>query len=218
MGVRRKKGGAGRKGTESAERTEGAEGAPCRVFSPLGSGTLPVVTKPRQLLGILARYVLAPLLAVLVVFEEWGWVPLSRAMAQLARLPLWARMEDVVRRLPPYAALLVFTVPMLTLVPLKLLAWYWISQGHAVLGLAVVVAAKLLGTAIAARLFQLTHPTLMQLPWFRRAYSGWKVWKDALLLQVRQSIVWRVSRAITRRAKGRAQRGWRLLRSAFINR
>ncbi len=173
------------------------------------------MTKLKQLLRLLARFTLAPLLALLVVFEEWGWEPLARLMAQLARLPLWARLEDAIRRLPPYAALLVFFVPMLTLIPLKLLAWYWISQGHALLGLLVVVGAKLLGTAVAARLFQLTHPTLMRLGWFSRIYGRWKTWKDAKLAQLRQSLVWRVARAITRRARGRAQRGWRVLRGIF---
>ncbi len=36
------------------------------------------------------RNVFTALLAVLLLFEEWGWEPLARAMAGLARLPLWA--------------------------------------------------------------------------------------------------------------------------------
>ena len=168
-----------------------------------------------QLLKTIFHWTLTPVLALLLAFEEWGWEPLSRLFAQLARLPLWARIEAVIRGLPPYAALLVFLVPVLTLVPVKLLAWYWVSQGHALLGLSLVVAAKVVGTAIAARLFQLTHPTLMRLPWFNRGYGRWKNWKDGLLAQLRASFAWRASRAIARRAKSRAQRGWRVVRAAF---
>lgn len=43
------------------------------------------------------------------------------------------------------------------------------------LGLGHVLAAKLVGTALAARLFQLTHPALMQLHWFARLYAPWKI-------------------------------------------
>ena len=32
-------------------------------------------------------------LAVVLLFEEWGWEPLARAFARLARLPLWGLVE-----------------------------------------------------------------------------------------------------------------------------
>jgi hypothetical protein len=41
-----------------------------------------------------------------------------------------------------------------------------------VLGLAVIVVAKIAGTALVARLFQLTQPALMKLGWFARFYYG----------------------------------------------
>ena len=44
-------------------------------------------------------------------------------------------------------------MPMLLLLRVKLLALYWISRVHAVMGILVVLAAKLLGTAAVARLF-----------------------------------------------------------------
>lgn len=142
---------------------------------------------------ILRNIVLAPLLLVLL-FEEWGWEPLARAFAKLAKLPLWAKLEGVITRLPPWAALLAFGVPVASLIPIKLLALYLFSQGHAALGLALVIAAKVTGTAMAARLFQLTEPALMHLAWFARIYTPWKAWKNRLLAQVRQSAMWRVAR------------------------
>ncbi len=105
------------------------------------------MTLLRRLLTTLFNVTAGPLLALVLIFEEWGWEPLQRLAARLARLPLWARLEALIVRLPPYAALAVFFVPMLLLLPIKLLALYWISRGHAVLGLLVVLAAKLLGTA-----------------------------------------------------------------------
>lgn len=145
----------------------------------------------KRLLSALFNATLAPVLALVLIFEEWGWEPLQRLMAHLARLPLWARIEAFIAALPPYAALVVFCLPALMLLPVKLLALYWISRGHALLGLAVVLAAKVLGTAAVARLFALTQPALMQLPWFAKFYARWKPWKDALIAQVKHAPIWR---------------------------
>ena len=71
-------------------------------------------------------------------------------------------------------------------------------------GLALVIAAKITGTAIAARLFQLTEPALMRLGWFARIYLPFKRWKDNLLAQIRQSAVWRMVRVL----KVRIRRAW----------
>jgi len=39
------------------------------------------------------------LLALLVLFEEWGWEPLARLLGQLAKLPLIGWLEQRVARL-----------------------------------------------------------------------------------------------------------------------
>lgn len=154
-------------------------------------------------LKALLRAVLFVPITLILLFEEWGWEPLSRLFARLARLRLWAWTESKISRLPPWAAVLAFGVPALALLPVKLLALYLFGKGQATLGLILLVAAKLLGTAILARLFQLTQPALMQLPWFARWYPRWKAWKDGWLERVRQSATWRVAR----RWKA-ALRGW----------
>ena len=149
---------------------------------------------------ILRIILLAPVLLVLL-FEEWGWEPLARFFARLAKLPLWAKLESAIKALPPWAALLVFGIPVIALIPVKLLALYLFSQGHAVLGLTLVISAKITGTAVAARLFQLTEPALMRMAWFARIYTPWKAWKDRILTQVRQSAPWRSVRETKARIK-----------------
>ena len=140
------------------------------------------------------RHLFSALLALILLFEEWGWEQLSDLLARLARHPLWARVERWIASLPAWGALVLFAVPALALLPIKLLALFLIGRGHALMGLAVLIAAKLAGTAILARLFTLTQPALMRLPWFARWYPRWKAWKDALFEQVRQSAVWQASR------------------------
>jgi hypothetical protein len=148
------------------------------------------------------------LLALLILFEEWGWEPLKRAMAWLMRSPALAWVERGVIRLPPHAALAAFLLPTLLLLPVKLAALWLVGHGQAMLGLAVIVAAKLVGTALLARLFQLTQPALMQLGWFARGYLRWTAWKGALLAQLRASWAWRVGRIVKRRVHQQLAR-WR---------
>lgn len=161
---------------------------------------------------LLRSLLLAPV-ALVLLFEEWGWEPLAACFAALGRLRWWGQLERWIARLPPWGALLVFGLPVLVLIPVKLLAIYLFGRGHFVLGLGLIIAAKLVGTALAARLFQLTHPTLMQLGWFARLYTPWKRWKDKLLVKVRGSRLWGQVRWLKAHAKRWGVRGWTALKS-----
>jgi hypothetical protein len=168
------------------------------------------LTWPLRLLKALLTW----LLALVVLFEEWGWEPLSRLLGWIAKLPVLAWLERRIAALPPYAALPVFLLPGLMLLPVKLLALWAMSHGHVGLGLAVIVGAKLAGTAIVARLFILTRPQLMKLGWFARLHDRWVAWKEQLLAQVRASWPWRAGRVLKARLKRRAQRLWQRLRGS----
>jgi len=140
------------------------------------------------------HHVFVGLVAIILLFEEWGWEPLAALLARLARLPVWALIERRISELPPWAAVAVFALPVLVLFPVKLLALFVIGHGHALTGVGVLLAAKLLGTALVARLFTLTQPALMQLGWFARWYPRWKAWKDRVIAQVRASALWQAAR------------------------
>ena len=159
---------------------------------------------------------LSPVL-LLLLFEEWGWQPLARAFAALAGLPWWGQLEQRIIRLPPWASLLVFGVPVAALVPIKLLALYLFGRGHVALGLCMIVMVKLAGTAIAARLFQLTQPALMRMPWFARLYTPWKRWKDQLLDRARASRPWQLARRLKSRIKVIGRMGWRQIKSVWAS-
>ncbi len=160
----------------------------------------------KMLLRFLKNLLSIPL-ALLILFEEWGWEPLQALLARCARWRLWAWMEERISALPPYAALALFALPSLLLLPVKLLALWALSHGHAVLGTGVIIGAKLLGTAVVARLFSLTKPALLQLAWFARAYGRWTTWKEALLAHVRASWAWRMGRVVKRSLRRVLRRG-----------
>ena len=147
------------------------------------------------------RWLFRVVLALLILFEEWGWEPLRRAFALLARLPVIRQLEGLLRRLPPRWAFVVLVLPSLLILPVKLAAVWLVTRGHALLGVGIIIAAKLVGTALLAWLFQLIQPALMQLPWFARFYARWTRWKAELLAWVRASAVWRTARAFRLRLR-----------------
>jgi hypothetical protein len=155
-------------------------------------------------LRALLRRIFIAVVALLLLFEEWGWEPLAALVARLAKLPFFAWLEGKIRALPPYAALGTFFVPALMLVPVKIAALFLIAHDQAWVGLAVLVAAKIAGTAVLARLFALTQPTLMRLGWFARGYPRWKAWKDRVMEEVRSTPVWQAAR----RMKASAAAQW----------
>ena len=154
-----------------------------------------------RLMGRVARGLLQAILAVVIVFQEWGWKPLAAALASLGHLKPVAWIEGHIQRLPPYAALAVFLVPSALLLPLKLLALYLITAGYKLAAGSLFIGAKVVGTAIVARLFQLTQSQLMQIGWFKRAYDVVMPWKAALLAWVRANWSWRYGRILKTRVK-----------------
>lgn len=155
---------------------------------------------------------LSVLLALVVLFEEWGWRPLAAALAGLARWRPWARAEAWIASLPPYGALCVFALPSVLIFPLKLVALYLIATGHPVLAGLLFAGAKVLGTALLARLFQLTQPALMRIGWFARAYGWFMPWKEHLFAKVRATGAWRFGVVAKTQVKRAAQAAWRSLR------
>jgi hypothetical protein len=173
------------------------------------------VSRRRRKLPRLARASLRALrgfasgvLALLILFEEWGWEPLQRGFEALSRSPPLRGLEGRIRALSPPGSLAVMTLPSAVLLPTKLVALWLLAEGRPGFAVVVLVAAKLVGTAIVARLFTLTRPALLRMPWFASLYGRWMVWKDALLRRLRRSAAWRAARSLKRAALRRWQR-WR---------
>ena len=146
------------------------------------------------------------LLALAILFEEWGWEPLQRLLARIGRWPGLRWMEERVGAMSPWAAVAVFLVPTALLLPVKLLALWAVGRGQVLLGMLVIVLAKVVGTAVVARLFTLTQPALMQLRWFAWTYVRWMHIKHAVLARARASWGWRVARVIRRQWQQRWRR------------
>ncbi len=157
----------------------------------------------------LLRVLLLSLAAMVLFIEEWGWRPLAACVGRLARWPPLARLEAALQRVPPRWALVLFIVPAVMLFPVKLMALWLIHQGRAVLGLTVIVLAKVVGTALVGRLFVLTEPQLMQFRWFANAMGWWLATKQRVRLHVTSSAAWRTLQGMKRRLRVWARRVFR---------
>jgi hypothetical protein len=163
------------------------------------------------------RYLLRPIIvvaAIVILVETWIWEhvgPWVRRFVEI--LPFKALKQailDGIQRLPPYATLAVFAVPVAVLFPFKLAALALIAGGHVIPGFLIFGLAKVVGVGVAAFLFEACKPKLMQIPLFVRLYTlwnGWIVWAHHYIDPVKARI-----RGYTRLLRGgRSGRAFRLL-------
>jgi len=168
------------------------------------------------------RRLFAPLVylaALFLIFEEWLWDIGARLMARLAAFPPLRALEQLLMRLGPVAAMAVFLLPALMLFPVKLLALFAIARGHAFMGLSVFVLAKVAGAAAVARLYALTRPALLSLPWFARLHAWFVDLKERWIARLKATAAWRECRALVDGVRGALHRwraGWRRGRHSAI--
>jgi hypothetical protein len=154
------------------------------------------------------------LLALVFLFEAWLWGHLAPIVGWVvARIP-WAtfkaRVAAASERLPPYPTLLVFLIPVILLLPLKVAGFWMLAHGFWLGAMAVLSFAKVVSLGVTAFIFDLTRPKLLELPWFRWLYERvivWLAWAHGLIdpIKRRLKIYFRVF------APKRANRTLRLL-------
>jgi hypothetical protein len=156
----------------------------------------------RRILRRLITYPLLLIALILLPVEEILW-RLAGVLAIIGRLPLFRNLEAWIRGLPPYAALALFGTPALCLMPVKLLAWYWVAGGHPIFGIGTILTAKVAGTAVVARLFQLTQPQLLSIGWF-----AWAHGKVMALREAAYGLWWKTPAGRWWRRTREARRHW----------
>jgi len=171
-------------------------------------------------IGRLRRWLAAPLVflaAVILLLEGWLWDDLARLGATVGRLPPLRWLEAGMRRLPPWAALAVFAAPSLLLLPVKLIAVGLVARGHPTLGLVALILAKVLGTALLARIYSLTEPQLLSIAWFARLRERVLGFKERVRDAIRATAVYQAAHARVQRLRlitasllrGRGAAQWR---------
>ena len=119
------------------------------------------------------------ILALLFLLEAWLWDHLESIVARAVNLLPWGRvklwLKRVIEDLPPWAALAVFIIPFVVLLPLKFLEVFFLAKRQWLAAGLVLIVAKLLGLGITAFVFDATRGKLLQMAWFARMFD-WFMW------------------------------------------
>jgi hypothetical protein len=130
-----------------------------------------------SLLAMLRRFIrpLWIVLAAVFLFEAWLWDRLTDVghwlRDRLAFESFKRRVSALVEKMPPWGALLLFTIPVIIVQPLKLASLYLMTHGHLALGAIGFVMIKIVGFGTVAFLFDLTRGKLMTFRWFVWVYT-----------------------------------------------
>ena len=177
-----------------------------------GNQELALNVRSTAMRRILTRHVLFGASFVLLV-EEWLWTWTTRALARLSRFAPIARLERWIGAQSPRVALALLATPVLAIVPFKVLAIALMYAGQAALGVALLVADKLVVTALFARVWQLTEPAVTRIDFVRRLRDEFlrlrsmlHAWLDAQPAYVEMRAIVRRHLAALRRQRGAVRR------------
>ena len=112
--------------------------------------------------------------------------------------------------------------------PVKIIALHRMAHGHYLQGTLVIIAAKVVATALFARIYVLTEPALLQVRWFVAVRAGVLRWRDWAYAQIAAHPLWlalhdrlarwRAQWAAWRSGRGRWRRRWLAARRLFRRR
>jgi hypothetical protein len=115
------------------------------------------------------------LLAVIFLIEAWLWDHLEPIVAWVVSLiPLRAFKQwlaDRVDTLSPAMTLIVFIVPVIPLFPLKMVGLWLLAHEYWISAILTIIFAKFLGVGVAAFIFDVTRPKLLEMEWFEKLYD-----------------------------------------------
>jgi hypothetical protein len=115
------------------------------------------------------------LLAIIFLIEAWLWDHLEPIVARVvALIPLRAFKQWLAERvatLSPAMTLIVFVVPVIQLLPLKLAGFWLLTHKYWFSAFFTIVFAKFLGVGVAAFVFDVTRDKLLEMRWFETLYE-----------------------------------------------
>ncbi len=144
----------------------------------------------RRILKLVAYIAAAIYFIVDVLF-----VSVARPISQwfAANFPM-PRLRAWIKSLPPYSCLLLFSVPVILLEPVKMIAAYMAATGPFIWAAMTFAIGEILKLVLVERLFELTKTKLMKIPAFAWAYGHYARAKDWL----KQTEAWKAIQALSR--------------------
>lgn len=117
------------------------------------------------------KKLLLPVVAIIVIFEEWLWDLLTAIGQWMSALLHLDRFDYWLMQAKPNTALFAFFIPLLVVTPFNILAVFLLSHGAFIQGVLLEIIIKLVGTLLIARVFRLTKNALLTFTWFAWLYN-----------------------------------------------
>ncbi len=145
--------------------------------------------------AIVILYVVLDSIVASVVRPLLGWV---------ARLRFVIGLQDIVAALPPYAILVLLTVPLAFAEPAKIYALYLMTEGRFATGLVTISMAYLVSLLVVERIYHAGRVKLATIPWFAKLMDWLTSIRDRLLAWARAMRIWAFSVKLKRNARALA--------------
>jgi hypothetical protein len=142
------------------------------------------------------------LLAVFLIIEEWLWDLLTAFGRRLSQWLNLQQFEQWLSQTSPNMALMAFSIPLLIVTPINLLAFGLLANGLILQGILMEVLAKLLGTLLVARVFALTKPQLLTFTFLRITYTTITRWLQWAHAKITDTAVYRWAKQLKTKFNG----------------
>ena len=152
----------------------------------------------------LRRLLLLPAKAIVVLYVVLDGIvtPMVRPLlAWVARLRFVIRLQDIVAALPPYAILVLLSVPFAFAEPAKIYALYLMTERHFATGLVTISMAYLVSLLVVERIYHAGQAKLKTIFWFAKLMDWLIGIRDRLLAWVRATRIWAFSVKLKRNAR-----------------
>lgn len=127
-------------------------------------------------------------LALVFLAESWLWDNVKEWLRALGKAAGVERFEPwlarLVASLSPQMTLALFAIPMVAVLPAKLVGLSLLAQGHVVTGVVAILLIKTLTLGVEAFLFDICREKLLEMEWFGRFYSlvlDFRAWATTLV-------------------------------------
>lgn len=149
------------------------------------------------------KKILLSLLAIMLVIEEWLWDLLTVFGHTLVKWLHLEAFEQWLSRTSPVVALAAFSIPILIVTPINLLAFGLLAKGLILQGVLMEALAKLLGTLLVTRVFALTKPQLLTFAFLNFVYTTITRWLQWAHQKIIDTAVYRIAKQFKAEAKAK---------------
>jgi hypothetical protein len=128
-------------------------------------------SKPRIHIGRAFKPIIVVFAALYFLIDAIFFSLIKPLGTWLSKLPMFTRVDGLIRSLGPYPTFALFAVPFVVLEPIKPVGLYLIASGKVVDGVVLIAVGEIAKITIVERIFHAGRDKLMTIPTFAWCYE-----------------------------------------------